>query len=369
MPAFYPMQYHNRFGLGMGVTYSFLRERFGFNMGERFHRDMAYRIETCMEIDRSVYGAFKDIGIGFEEPFPRATVEPFGHGFIPIMYGCECVYSEGQEPAVRNRDFDAGEIEALEPWTRKRFEESEAVREVARQFRHVAEYADTVKPLDLFGYNPHYQPLGSLQNLGSVINNAHSIYGQDIFILYADNRKLLKKLYGNITDLMLHCLDYFPQMDGRRLSHVFVGDCTVSMISPDQYRSCNLEFDRRLSQYAREAGARFLVHQDSGAAPHLENFSELGCVHAFDLGQDTDFGKLGRLFPDAGVNCILFPAWLESVSLQEIRSELARIMEIGLSFSSFTFSMYHIDSRLAQGRIFEFYDIFKICAEEISKTA
>ena len=70
------------------------------------------------------------------------------------------------------------------------------------------------------GYNPHYQPLSSLQNLGSVINSAVSVFGEEVLLLYEDDPALLRALYRNITDLMLLCLDWFPRLDGRRLASV-----------------------------------------------------------------------------------------------------------------------------------------------------
>ena len=57
-----------------------------------------------------------------------------------------------------------------------------------------------------------------------------------------------------------------------------------------------------------------MIHQDSGVSPHVENYASLPYVQAFDFGQDTDFETLGRLRPDAEVNCILFPSWIATHS-------------------------------------------------------
>ena len=99
-------------------------------------------------------------------------------------------------------------------------------------------------------FNPHCRGMSSLQNLGSVINTAFSIQGQQLLLYYAVDPDAVR-LYGNITQLMLLCLDRFPKVDGWPLKDIFLGNCTVSMISPRQYAALNEGEDRRLMEYAR----------------------------------------------------------------------------------------------------------------------
>jgi hypothetical protein len=322
-----------------------------------------------MEIDRLVWEAFGGLGLGFEEPFPRATIEPFGHRFVPVLYGSDCVYSSAEEPAARHRELDPARLASLPGWTPERFEASDAVREVSAQLRTLqARYGDRLGDFaGRMGWNPHYQPLSSLQNLGSVINTAVSVFGESILLLYEDDPALLRAFYRNVTDLMLLSLDRFPKLDGRRLDHVFVGDCTVAMISPRQYETCNLAFDAELSRYAATIGAEFLVHQDSAVTPHLSNYARLQPVGALDIGQDTDFAEAARLFPGAAASCILFPGWIASTPVREMETELTRLMRLGRRYRSFTFSIFEVDPALAAGKINEFHDVFRRCAETESR--
>ena len=50
MSIHYPMQQHGQFGLGMGITFEVLHERFGFDLGERYHADFEHRIRTNREM-------------------------------------------------------------------------------------------------------------------------------------------------------------------------------------------------------------------------------------------------------------------------------------------------------------------------------
>jgi hypothetical protein len=371
MPLFYPMQRFGRFGLGMGLTARLLHDRFGLDVGERFHRDIVHRIEAVREVDRLAARDFGAIGLGFAEPFPRATIEPFGHRFVPVLYGCPIRYAADEEPAALPLPLDAGALASLPAWTPGRFAAEEAVREVlAQQETARLRYGDVgAAARRRMGYNAHERPLSGLQNLGSVINTATSAYGQDVLFLYTDDPDVLRALYRNVTDLMLLCLRTFPALDREPLSTVFVGNCTVAMIGPRQYAECNAAFDRELAGFARGIGARFLVHQDSDVTPHLAGYAGLGPVDGLDVGQDTDFAVAARLFPGASVNCILFPSWIRSTPADAIREELSRLMRAGLAFPDFTFTILEIDPDLAAGKIFELHEIFRRCAEEVTRDA
>lgn len=371
MPLFYPVQRFGRFALGMGLTARLLHDRFGLDLGERFHHDIIHRVEAVREVDRLVWDAFRGIGLGFAEPFPRATIEPFGHRFVPVLFGCEPVYASDEEPAVRPLPLDADALAALPPWTPDRLSAQDPVKEVVAQTKTArARYGEScAEARRRMGCNPHERPLSALQNLGSVINTAVSVYGQEVLYLYADAPDALRSFYRGVTDLMLLCLRTLPALDGEALSAVFVGDCTVAMIGPRDYARCNEDYDRELADLARSLGARFLVHQDSGATPHLEGYARLGRVHGLDVGQDTDFARASRLFPHATVNCILFPSWIRSTPAEAIREELLRLMRAGLAFPEFTFSIFEVDPDLAAGKIFEFHDLFRACAEQVSREA
>jgi hypothetical protein len=368
MSLFYPQRDFGRFGLSCGLTPSLLHRRYGLDHGERFHRDIAWRVAQVMEIDRLVHADFGAIGLGFREPFPRASIEPFGHRFVPAMLGCDVMYADGEDPAGRRLPFDPAFVAALPAWTRDRFDASGPVHIVMEQARWARENCSREEAERRLGYNPHAQPLTSLQNLGSVINTATSVFGEDALLLGCDDPDLLRAFYRNVTDLMLLCLDIFPRVDGRRLSNVFVGDCSVAMISPAQYEAANRDEDRRLLAFAQGIGARFLVHQDSGATPHLVNYAALGKVDGIDFGQDTDWEAAARLVPGTEANCILFPSWLRAHAREDIREELTRLMRAGQAFPRFTFSLLELDAELADGKVFELYEEFRRAAEAAEGT-
>ena len=358
-------QLFGRFTLRMGLTHKLAHDRFGFDMGERYHRDLDYRIQTTMEIDRAMFDTYGSIGLGYEQPFPRVSIEPFGHRFVPAMYGCETAFAVDGDPWGKPRVLCRDEILRSPPWTIERFERSEPVQMVLNQIRQLRQrYAAFRLPDKEF--DPHYRAMSSLQNLGSVVNTAFSLQGEELFIAYVTDPDLVQWLYAHITQLMLVCLEYFTREDGWRLNDVFVGNCTVAMLSPAQYSQLNETHDRCLMGHARDLGAHFMLHQDSHVNPHLENYARFEYLQAVDFGQDTDFERWACLRPDVAVNCILFPSWIAAHTMDDVGAELSRLMRIGLRFPAFSFTMLEIDARLDGDRLLEFHETFRRCAREVS---
>jgi len=341
MAIVYPAQSFGAFKLGMGFNFGFIHSKFGFDLGERFHKDPEYRVKTTQEVDRHIFDLYGKIGLGFENPPPRPSVEPFGHRLVPAMYGCECHFAVDTEPWVTERFYTEDDILELREWSWNDFEKSIPVQETVRQ----AEY--------LHG---KYGKFSSLPNLGSTINTAISLRGNQLFIDYLENPELLRKLYKNITGLMIMAVEYFEKIDKLPVNSLFLGNCTVAMISPDNYQSINMESDVGFIDYAKGKGASFCVHQDSNVTPHIENYARLPHVSILDVGMDTDFELLSEHFPNADVNCIWFPQWVISHTPSEIEEEVGRLMEIGTRFRSFSFTLYEIDELISDEKLLALFE-------------
>ena len=217
-----------------------------------------------MQMDRLVAADFGGIGLGFDEPFPGRRSSPLGTvSSPPCTAAISSTRTMKTPPPFTGRWILTQSVRS--PWTSSASTPWSPCASCSNKPAGRARIRDRVAAEKRVGFNPHCQPLTSLQNLGSVINTAVSVFGDEALLLGMDDPALLRRLYSNITDLMLLSLDTFPRTDGRTLPAVFVGDCTVAMISPAQYASCNRDSDRRIAEYAAGIGARFLVHQDSGA--------------------------------------------------------------------------------------------------------
>jgi hypothetical protein len=347
----YPRVDIGRFKLGLGFNNDYMNRAWGFDLGERFYKDPEYRVRTVMEIDRAVYEDFGRVGIGSVEPEPRPSVEPFGHRFVPAMLGCPCRFGPDSEPWATPQPLSEDQVLALLEWSGDKVEAAEPMREVASQNRYLRE---------------RYGAARNLRDLGSAVNTALSLMGEELLVKYRTSPGVVRRIFRGITRLTVLCIECIERLDGKNRSEPLgLGNCTVTMISPGDYRRCNLATDRRFRRYCRRRGLRFFVHQDSGVTPHLGNYRRLGTVDAFDVGIDTDFEQLHHLFPDTATNCIIFPQWLLSRDDAAVAGELERLMETGSRFREFSFSMYEIDSALTRDRILGFVDLFTEVARRV----
>ena len=69
---------------------------------------------------------------------PARSIEPFGHRFMPAMYGCHCGFSADADPWSQPLVLDKTAIDALQPWTPERFERAEPVRLVRSQVEQLS---------------------------------------------------------------------------------------------------------------------------------------------------------------------------------------------------------------------------------------
>ena len=358
MPIVYPKQSIGHFGLEMSLSYAMLNRKYGFDFGERYHLDIACRAKTGMEIDRAVFKDFGKIGLGFPNPIPRICIAPFGHKFVGAMYGCECKYAPDAEPELQTTySIDTNSL--LQRWDADRFERAQPVRTIISQLSHLKElytaYPATYDSL------PHSRYMSSQQNLGSVINNAFSLIGERLFVDYINNPEFVRTFYRNLTDLMLLSMNVFQKIDGWPLKEVFLGNCAVSMISPDQYMKINYQCDRQIMGYAKYIGAKFMVHQDSDVNAHLANYANFDYLHFLDLGQNTNFEQVAKIFPNVDVSCILLPSWLQSTSVGDMKDDLDRLITVGRLFRSFSLSLSDIDFETSKEKLFSFYENIRKC--------
>ena len=147
------------------------------------------------------------------------------------------------------------------------------------------------------GFTPHAPPLTSLQDLGSVINTAVSVFGEDALLLGMDAPGSAARLLPQRDGSHAPVPALFPRRRRQEPFHGVRRRLHRRHDLPRAVRGVDSEPDRRLAEFARGIGARFLVHQDSGATAHLRGYARLGHVQGIDFGQDTDWEVAARVFP------------------------------------------------------------------------
>ena len=192
---------------------------YGLGFEEEAWRDPIRRTERDRDLRRLLYERFGDVGLGERDPKPQPNIEAYGHRFMAALWGCEIRYLPNQAPAAVALPDAAGRMANPVP------PDFDASPVIQRAFAEAK----------LLG--AHYGFCEGGINLGGPLNNAVSVFGEEI--LYAClaqpdlARQVLKVMavvllavYDRVTCPINHQEVASPRPSGG------IGNCPVCMISP-----------------------------------------------------------------------------------------------------------------------------------------
>ena len=293
--------------LNIGFSHEWWHRNYGFVFDESFYMDIANKAKIMRAMDEIMAERFpyytqnrglKDSVISN----PTIAVEPYGHRFIPALFGCEISYSKMITPWPRHTDLSDEEIMSMPFLTPGEFGDDEKVQVILRQ-------AGEMRALGL--------ACSTQQNTGSVINTA--IYlRKNLFTDFYDKPEIIHRLFALISNRIECSVKFFSEADGRA-GDLGVGNCAVCMLSPKIYETFNRPCDLRIMELARSMGVRFSMHQDSDVTPYIESYKSFDYLYSFDVGQDTDIQAFRRVFPDVVINIFIYSAWLLGNDAEAIR--------------------------------------------------
>lgn len=266
---------------------------------------------------------------------PSVAVEPYGHRFIPAMFGAPVNYKYNQAPWAITTVLDKDFIMSNKPISEKEFSESQPVREIARQCCILRDNA---------------RECSAQQNMGSVMNTAIYLRGQDLFLDFDDSPEMVRKLFSLITNMMLVSYEYFCKID-RQKSPLGVGNCSVAMLSPRIYEEFVLPYDMEIMKYAKVAGVPFMIHQDSKVDPFIKSYKKFNYLVSFDIGCDTDVKSFRREFPDINLNVFVYTSLLHEKNEKELYDFFLSVAENGAPLGKIGFSVFDVDNGVPMSKI------------------
>lgn len=266
---------------------------------------------------------------------PSVAVEPYGHRFIPAMFGSPVRYCYNQAPWAETFMLDKDYIMTLEPLTKEQFTAHPLVREIVRQ----------CNILKVRG-----RKCSAQQNLGSVMNTAIYLRGMELFLDFEDNPEMVHKLFSLITSMMLTSYDYFCGIDGKQ-SSLGVGNCTVTMLSPQIYEQFVRPYDIAVMDHAKSHGIPFMVHQDSNVDPFVKSYKSFYYLNSFDIGCDTNITRFRSEFPDIKINVFIYTSVLHEKNERELFDYIVGIAVKGGSLDRIGFSVFDIDDNVPMERV------------------
>lgn len=159
-------------------------------------------------------------------------------------------------------------------------------------------------------------------NWQGVLNNGFHLRGQEIFTDMKTRPSLVHKLLDKITEIMILLAQRVQKKQresGFQIDHICVSNCTLNMISPQDYQEFVLPRDLKIA----ESFARFGVHTCNwDASPYFNELKKFPGLGYIDMGMTSDLKAAKEIFPEARRAVLYSPVKLQNLSTAEIKEDM-----------------------------------------------
>jgi len=294
----------------VGFTPKWYREALGIDFGERWHTEPAYRRETIVAMRGELRRRFPGTRIGgIDEPDAPLDLltGTYGACAVAAIYGLPIVYASDNWPNCEPRRLDDDEVDHINP----------PDLDANPLFRQLMEQADWIAERE--------GRIEGFINWQGVLNNAHRLRGERLFLDMNDNPARCRRLCDCVCTTMIDAakrLHARQRKTGADAGFFTVSNCLVNMISPERYRDLLLPLDRRIAAEFACIG----IHNCAwNADPYLDAYAAVPDVAYIDMGLESDIARARTLFPNARRAIMYSPTDLANKPPAAIRSDLERI--------------------------------------------
>lgn len=247
------------------------------------------------------------------------VVKGYGVATLPMILGCEAIFSPGHDPYAKPLDLDDEAVMALTP--RTDYSDNPVMQDLEEQAQWLKKSYGRAK---------------IAINMQSVPNIAFKLRGEQLMTDFFENPAIVHKLLEYLQQTWVNLRSYISDRNDalgcpNRENMVSLDNCTVALLSPTIYRDFFLPYDRKTAAYYR---TRYGVHH-CGGNMHLfaEDYATMGEGIWFDIGYGSAvedcMRKLacGTTPPQWSVR--YGPAKLQATNPDEIRREKEYLKQCG----------------------------------------
>jgi uroporphyrinogen-III decarboxylase len=291
----------------IGFTPNWFFQNLGINFEKQWHTDPAYRRKTLLLMRAELKNRFPDSAIGHPlQPLDLLT-GTFGACTIGAIYGLPINYAKNNWPICSQDYMSTEEIENLQP---PNLDTNDFFNNVLNQLKEILKLEGKVE---------------GFINWQGVLNNAHRLRGEALFLDLIDSPERAKHLFNCVTETMIEGakrLYKFQSETGVNINFFTVSNCLVNMLSPSQYEKYLLPLDIKIAQEFKCIG----IHNCAWSAdPYLDLYAKVPNVSYIDMGILSDLPKAKKIFPNARRAIMYTPMDLLNKSRKDIKSDLDHI--------------------------------------------
>jgi len=343
--------------ISLGFTPKWYHDRLGIDFSEQWHTNPVYRYESLVAMKEYLHEHFPYVpyftpayekrgSAGTSDTAGTAALEPacatvsgvFGILFISMLYGAEPVYSKDGWPDAKP-DFSKEYLDKLISAGPLQLEQNKVFRQFVSQMDSIRRKWGRVH-----GY----------MNYQGILNIAAKLRGSAVFIDMIDDPEFTKRFFSHIAGTILQAAQYIQQKQrdsGFSIDLLSMSNCTVSMISPQQYEEFNLPLDSMLGSHFDAFGIHTCNWVIDPYIDSLRNIQKMGYI---DTGINSDLRRVRDTFPEARRAVLLTPGEIEKWN----SDDLVRIIrKIHAEYSPCDIVLADIETTMSDDRIREFFSL------------
>lgn len=312
-------------------------KNFGIDFGWDYFFDPRSRINTEQQMEKALFQKFGQFGIGQENPNPEPIIGPvhLAAGFvISAIWGCDIEYYKDASPQVHCKKMTLQQLDKMDTPDPLECKEFDAIVKLIETFKKQ------------YGYVKGDIGWHSLQNL------VLDLVGDEIFMAYFDNPEMVHRIYDKLNKSTVEIVNYIRKATGtssvsvnRSIDKIeptinLNSNCSIQMISNDQYETFILPHEKELSKKLQPYGVH---HCGNNMHKVAEGYSKIPDCCFFDVGWGADVELCRKLIPDAFFNIRLSPVKIKECSPAEVASDIEMLLKDAGDFSKIGLCCINMD--------------------------
>jgi hypothetical protein len=284
-----------------------------------FYFDANTRIKNDITMRQILHQRFGAIGLGEVDPQPRPIIgSPYVAGgfVIPALFGSEITFAPDAAPQPIPLHLSIEQVAKLE----------------YPNFRDTWPMTELIADMDAM--EQEYGYLVGDFNTDGLLNAAYHLYGQQLFIDFYEAPQRLRRLFDIIGQVIVDVALYVRERTGscsisvnRMVERVdptlfLHANCSVQMISPENYRDIHLNAELNMAQRIQPFGIHHCGNNMHRIAPEYAGLP----ATFFDVGWGSDVAECRRALPDAFFNLRLSPIRMLQCTPQEIAQDTEHLL-------------------------------------------
>ncbi len=334
------------------------------NYGIVFDKDFFYdpnqRVKQEQKMRSVLYERFGDLKLGEKDPKPRPVIGGvnLAAGFIVSeILGCEVEYCEDASPEVKTAYINDKDISTIKKI--KLFE--------------TPVMKDLIKLMDTL--EADYGYLEGDINFGGVQNIALDLRGEELFIDYYQNPKLVTELLENVSKIILDFVSYIKTRTNTSSISVnrviksinsditMTSNCTTTMVSKEIYDKFLFKHDDSLGKVLPP----FAIHHCGNDMEKVaSSYNRVSNTVLFDVGWGSDVASCRRAIPDKILSLRLDPVKMKSCTENEVEKDLAFIIDEARPLDKVAVSCINIDYGTPDENIRKIFEVLGEYEKEIN---